>query len=222
MPPARAPVPPLAERRLHVAIADLDAIDTDELLTTLSPEERERSASFRFARDGRRFALRRGWLRHLLARETGIAPDALRFAVGIHGKPHLPAIPHLHFNLAHSAGVALATIGDVPLGCDIEACDPAKADPLVVERLFAPAERALLAPLSGPAWTAAFFDIWVRTEAYVKAIGTGLSTPLQSISFPHISGWRVDRIAAPAGFAAAVAAPCLARASAPVGSSQGS
>lgn len=200
---------------MHVAIADLDAIDTDELLTALSPEERERAASFRFARDGRRFALRRGWLRHLLAEETGVAPDALRFAVGAHGKPHLPAVPHLHFNLAHSAGVALATIGDVPLGCDIEACDPAKADPPVAERLFSPAERASLAPLSGPAWTATFFDIWVRKEAYVKAIGTGLSTPLQSVSVSHIPGWRVDRIAAPAGFAAAVAAPCPARASEP-------
>ena len=161
----------------------------------------------RHARDGRRFGLRRGWLRHLLAEQAGTVPETLRFAVGDQGKPFLPDYPDLHFSLSHSGGIALAAIGGAALGCDIEACDPATADPLVAGRLFSAAERAMLAPLSGAAWTAAFFDIWVRKEAYVKAIGTGLSTPLQSVCVTHIPGWRIEGVAAPAGFAGAVALP---------------
>lgn len=193
-----------------IALLALDAVDDDRLLEPLSPDERTRAAAFRFASDGRRFALRRGWLRHLLATRTSVAAGALHFAVGEHGKPFLPAFPDLHFSLSHSAGVALAAIADVPVGCDIEACEPAKADPQVAARLFAPAERALLAPLSGAAWTAAFFDIWVRKEAYVKAIGTGLSTPVTDMCVTALPGWRLDDVAAPPGFAAAVARPACA------------
>ena len=153
----------------------------------------------------------------MLAAETGTAPESLCFAVSEHGKPRLPQFPDLHFNLSHSAGVALAVIDRAgPVGCDIERCLAANADAAVGERLFSLKERADLSGLSEAAWQHGFFTAWVRKEAYVKALGTGLSTPLHDFTVTllpdeparlvdGVPGWQIDAVAAPAGYKAAVA-----------------
>lgn len=205
-----------ATTAITTAWLDLDAAP-DAYRAVLNPEERARAATYRNPRDGRRFAIRRGWLRHLLAAELGEAPEALRFATGTYGKPRLPLAPDLAFSLSHSAGQALAAIARTgPVGCDIEARDPAKADPTVAERFFAPRERAELARLTGAAWIDGFFNAWTRKEAVVKAVGTGLSLPLQAFAVSltpgepaHITagapGWRLAALPAPPGFTAALA-----------------
>jgi 4'-phosphopantetheinyl transferase len=70
----------------------------------------------------------------------------------------------------------------VEVGCDIEWRDPDLACPAVADRLFSPDERTALASLSGTAWVEGFFNCWTRKEAYVKALGLGLSYPLHAFS----------------------------------------
>src|SRR5204863_59084 len=45
-------------------------------------------------------------------------------------------------------------------------------------RFFAPAEAATINRLSGEQKLRAFYNCWTRGEAYVKALGCGLSSPL--------------------------------------------
>ena len=168
-----------------IALADLDLDDATlkRYASWLDVAERERAARFRYDRDRNRFIARRGQLRELLGRDLGIPPAALRLAEDSRGKPVLLDDPELHFNLSHSNGRALiATARGSAVGCDIAWRDPELACRKVAKRLFAPAEYEALTRLPPAQWVAGFFNCWTRKEAYVKALGLGLSYPLDAFT----------------------------------------
>jgi len=174
-----------APAAVAIALVDLDvgAAALARCESRLDSAERERAARFRHERDRDRFVARRGQLRELLGHDLGIAPDALRLAEDAHGKPVLLDDPDLSFNLSHSNGRALiATARGVAIGCDIEWRNPDLACPRVARRLFARAECEALTALPPDQWVAGFFNCWTRKEAYVKALGLGLSYPLDAFT----------------------------------------
>jgi 4'-phosphopantetheinyl transferase len=160
--------------------------------TGLSADEETRAERFVQPRDAARYRAARGGLRRVLAGYTGQRPGDLRFDYGPQGKPFLTDGPA--FNLSHAGGwAALAVAHDtVDLGLDIEAHRP--VEPAVAERFFAPAEIAALAPLSGAAWQVGFFRLWTRKEAVIKALGTGLSHPLDAFDVTLGPEARLSRI----------------------------
>lgn len=201
-----------------IALLDLD-VDAGALkryAAWLDVAERARAARFRFDRDRDRFVARRGQLRELLGRDLGIAPNALRLVEDGHGKPALLDDPELRFSLSHSNGRALiATARGVAIGCDIEWRNAELACPKVAERLFAPAEYAALAALPPDQWVAGFFNCWTRKEAYVKALGLGLSYPLDTFTvsvapdeparfISDENGWTLTSFEPAPGFQAAL------------------
>jgi len=181
------------------------------LAALLDADERARAARFRFARDRRRFVVRRGRAREWLAEEIGGNPAQLSFSVSAHGKPELRGGPH--FSLSHSGETMMLAISDAALGCDIEAVDPALDWPPLARTFFSPAENAALATLApGPARTA-FFACWSRKEAFVKALGSGLSYPLDAFTVSvteHAAivsggeGWQAQPVTSPQGYRAAL------------------
>ena len=68
------------------------------------------------------------------------------------------------------------------IGCDIEWRNPELACPRVAQRLFAAEEYATLTALPSEQWIAGFYNCWTRKEAYVKALGLGLSHPLDAFT----------------------------------------
>lgn len=204
---------------IDVAVFDLAREPIARLWRLLDRDERGRAESFRFERDRDRFVARRGALRRHLGTRLGNDPATLRFACNDHGKPFLVDHPELHFSLSHSAGLAVcATSTAGSIGCDIEHCDPKLADSAVAERLFAPAEIATLSSLAGDQWVDGFFACWTRKEAFVKALGLGLSHPLDAFvvsldptEAPHLvsggDGWALFAFVPKPGYQAAVAYP---------------
>jgi 4'-phosphopantetheinyl transferase len=162
----------------------------------LAPEEAERHARFGHERTRREYLLARGLARTVLASYTGMATDALRFSADAFGKPvlHTPiADPRLHFNLSHSHGaIACAVALGRQVGVDVEYAARQVEFLELAERYFAPAEIAHLRGLTGDARQAAFFAIWTLKEAFVKAIGHGLTYPLDSFAF-ELTGNRLLR-----------------------------
>jgi 4'-phosphopantetheinyl transferase len=165
--------------RLH--LETLDVGDTAHVrdIRLIDDEEKSRATQFRFALDAARFVARRGRLREILAGYTGEAPERLRFAQGSHGKPVLADSP-LQFSLSHSHGRIMVAVADVAVGCDIEWIDPDLDWRPIADRLFAPAEAEALRALPATQARRGFFDCWSRKEAYVKALGLGLSYPLDA------------------------------------------
>jgi 4'-phosphopantetheinyl transferase len=160
---------------------DLPDAQIASLADSLDNMERERAARFHFKRDRDRFIARRGQLRLLLDASGAGKAVALRYTANAYGKLALADQVKLHFNLSHSADVALCAVAhNVALGCDIEYRDPDLADPEVARRLFAPGEWRRFAALPGEQRTEGFYNCWTRKEAFIKAIGLGVSHPLAS------------------------------------------
>ena len=193
--------------------ADLDAAEASVAgqLRLLDDAERAQARRFRLERDRRRFVLRRGLLRTLLAGRLGLDldPAALRFARNAFGKPALDGTD-LRFSASHSHGVALYALarGADP-GCDIERCDEGIDVDGTARALFAPGEVRALHGLPPGLRREGFFRCWTRKEAYVKALGLGLSHPLDGFdtSSPSgaMAGWSIQSFEPRPGYHAAVA-----------------
>jgi 4'-phosphopantetheinyl transferase len=202
---------------------DLDPTQLSAFISTLSPDEADRSRRFHRDSDRDRFVAGRGWLRCILGDYLSLDPSVLRFAYDSNGKPRLAGAANqlLRFNMSHSDGIALyAVCTRCEVGVDVERVSSDVDVEALAQRFFSAAERVELAALSADDRRQAFFDCWTRKEAYLKAVGIGLGTPTQDFSVTVRSGsageltvsadratrrWSLYAIDAGAGYAAAVA-----------------
>lgn len=159
----------------------------------LSGDERERADRFRFPDDRRRFAIARATLRRALAAALGVDdPAILEFEYGQHGKPVLsPRFNRgaLSFNASHSGERLLIGLGQgADIGVDIECHRPLVDRDGLVRRYFSAAENTVYFCLPEAAREQAFFGCWTRKEAFVKALGRGLSFPLKDFDVGFSEG----------------------------------
>lgn len=173
-----------ASGEVHVWRIDLDCVarTVAALKATLSPEEEQRAARFRSIELRERWTVARGALRCILATYAGCEPGALVFREETHGKPALTwPVEDIPFNLSHTDGLTLVAVaGHGRVGIDAERVRPEIEVEDLSRRFFAPAEASEILALSPDARLAAFFTCWTRKEAFVKALGGGLSVPLNS------------------------------------------
>lgn len=214
---------PWADHQVTLWLFELDAPEADapSLIACLRPEERERADRFKFALHGRRHRVGRAMLRHILGHLHRQAAADVAWPVGPHGKPGpLGASPPLHFNLSHSGGWALlATSFDLELGVDLE--DEAATERIadLADRILSPIERVDFDTRRADAAAAdALLRTWVRKEACLKALGTGLTMDMSALTLgehlahldpeaasPATLGWRDLRLPASCGMRAALA-----------------
>ena len=166
----------------------------------LSPDERARHDALVFARDRRDYAAAHALLRRTLSALSDVAPHEWCFASGIHGKPRLsPSLAertHLSFNLAHTDGlVACAISQDREIGIDVEAIDRRIEAWNIADKFFSPHEVAALKGCDESERNVRFVETWTLKEAYLKALGVGLSAPLDDFTFVFdgAAGLRLER-----------------------------
>lgn len=191
---------------------------------TLAPDQIERAQRFRFEPLRHKYVLAAGALRFLIGRYLRIEPAAVTFVYGPRGKPALAGDdPALHFNMSHSGELAVfAFIAGTAVGIDIEKIRPLDDMLSIASHYFCAAESNTLRSLGPEQSRTAFFNCWTRKEAYLKATGNGLYTPLDEIEvtmlphekvrFVHIDGdttvaqqWTLHDLQIHPGYAAAVA-----------------
>lgn len=173
--------PSLEAGTVHVWRISLDQQDEtlERFRRTLEPEELDRAGRFHFEKHRRHFVVARGFLRSVVARYLETQPELLRFAYGEYGKPALASEHVLRFNLSHSHEVALLAVAlDAELGVDVEHIRADFASEDIARRFFSRAEVEVFNALPREEQVAAFFRCWTRKEAYIKAIGKGLSQAL--------------------------------------------
>jgi 4'-phosphopantetheinyl transferase len=186
----------------EVVVASLD-IDPQPLAGLLCADERHRAGRFAFERERRRYIVARARLRQLLGERLGAAPEALRFVYNPHGKPALARRPgrrDLRFNVSHCGGVAAYAFAEGrEVGVDLEREREIEDTEAIAERCFSPAERDACRVLG-------FLYCWTRKEAFVKALGSGLSSPLPQLDVSAApQGWSVQSFVPGPGLVGAVA-----------------
>lgn len=152
----------------------------DDAQALLSDDERARQRSFVSPELRRRFGAARAGLRTLLGRHLDRDPQSLAFATNEFGKPQLASDGQVHFNLSHCEERAVLAVSNAEVGIDLERDRPIEHVDLA-RRYFHPHEvAAITASRDEAEQRRAFFLVWTLKEAIVKALGTGLSTPLDS------------------------------------------
>lgn len=107
--------------------------------------------------------------------------DATPITKGKFGKPALAERPDIHYNLSHADGIAACIISDYECGID---CENVRAyRPNVLRRVFSENERKMFEYTPENEKDILFFKLWTLKEAYVKAIGVGISYPMNSVEF---------------------------------------
>lgn len=168
----------LGTDELHVWAVPLHG-DPERFGELLSPAERQRLQRFHFADHRRRYQIGHGALRSILGGYLGEDPKALEFVQGPRGKPYV-AGRGPYFNLSHSGKLALIGVSGCELGLDVEKVRHLESLTEIARKHFSPSEFAALDALAGDARELAFYRGWTRKEAYIKALGEGLSMPLDT------------------------------------------
>ena len=172
----------LSDSRLDVWQFSLNRPPTEAEHRRLSEDEQARAKQFYFERHRRRFIIARATLRHIIARYLNTHASELCFTYNAHGKPHLDS--PLQFNLSHSGELALLSIGSQHAnGIDLEFFSPRPYVNLA-QQLFSDKEMLGLHAMPLSLLPLAFFHVWSQKEAFIKAIGSGLSYPTQQITLP--------------------------------------
>lgn len=177
----RPPVQVLAPGMVDVWCIPLEQNDErmHRLQGLLQANERQRIERLVNHDARRRMVVARAALRSVLAQYVPEPAGALTFVYGPHGKPALQDWPAMGFNLSHSHGLALCVVAlDRTVGVDIEHRRRLADDDAVARRFFASEEYAVYASLPPDQRASGFFNAWTRKEAFIKAIGDGLSRPL--------------------------------------------
>lgn len=173
----------------------------------LSRDELLRSEKILFPSHRTTFVVAKALTRAALAHYLDEPPQALAFARNEYGKPRLAAdrgrAPSLRFNLSHAEDAAVLLVkenGEV--GVDIECLDRdlRGSMPDIAGMSLTGEEIDSISLAEYPEHR--FLEFWTLKEAYVKAIGLGLSA--------NLSGFRFDLADSGAiGFSAKDRSQCL-------------
>ncbi|CAG7594737.1 4'-phosphopantetheinyl transferase Sfp [Paenibacillus solanacearum] len=147
----------------------------------ITEDKRAKLLRFRQEEDRQRGLWAELLVRSVICRELAIANRAIVFAYNAYGKPELAGETGLQFNVSHSGRWVVCLTDEHPVGVDIEQIAP--LDREVAHSVFTEAEVQYV---EGATHSAdrhnRFFQVWTAKESCIKAVGKGLSLPLQNFS----------------------------------------
>lgn len=158
-----------------------------ELWQSLSDKEKIQAEGFINNTLKNNYILSHGLLRHLLSLYIKSNPKNIQYSVNQFGKPFLKNDNcTLQFNMSHSKDYAAYIIAlEDQVGIDIEWKDKSINIEEVSELVLSQKEISLFNKLNSKEKFPAFYDIWTKKEAIIKAIGQGLSYPIETIEIMH-------------------------------------
>lgn len=161
-----------------------------EKLTLLSPYRQQKTALLKHEKDKNR-SLGAGILLDHALMVYGLRERSIEYEIGKWGKPALKYHPNIHFSISHSGDYAICSIGDKPMGNDIELIKPGRLK--VADRFFAREELEwMYAVQDEEEVTRRMFRIWTMKESFLKVTGKGISLPLGD--FAVVMDEEQDRI----------------------------
>jgi 4'-phosphopantetheinyl transferase len=152
----------------------------------LNAMERDRLARFRLERVRKEYLIARALVRCVLSHYADVPPQRWNFIAENQGKPVVasPWEGYGAFNLSHSSGLVICAVAaGGHVGADVESLDRTITGIPLARRFFSRQEVDLLCQAPEDQWQELFLQIWTLKESYIKAIGHGLSMPLDRFFF---------------------------------------
>jgi 4'-phosphopantetheinyl transferase len=186
----------LTHQEIHLWFVFCDEITDTALLDRywqlLCADERAQQLCFHFPADRHRFLCTRALVRTVLAKYLPLSPEDLRFTRDEYGRPHIanpePAVADVSFNISHTRDLVMVGVtSHSALGVDTENVFEQASYLELAEHYFSPTEASALRATPVASQRERFFHYWTLKESYIKALGHGLSIPLDRFSF-HLHG----------------------------------
>ena len=147
--------------------------------TLLNNDEKQKADKFTRLELQNKYVKTRGVLRKILASYLDKEPECIDIKMGEYGKPYL-AEGLVNFNLSHTGNKFVVAVGNVgDMGIDLEQHRNRKNLVGLVKKCFSNEESIYWHSLSEIQKTQMFFRLWVRKEAFVKAVGRGIALGLE-------------------------------------------
>ena len=187
--------------RIRLDLPDAEVSSCREWLTTV---EQQRASRFLSANKCREFTVTRASLRRILAQTIGTDPSCINIAHEQHGRPYLSNYGQadgIQFSVTHSFDQAMIAVTQGrQIGVDIERVRADIDHEGLSRRFFSPSEYEALQHYSELNRLRAFFAVWTRKEAVVKAHGEGIALGLKQFDVsvdpdlpPSVLATRWDR-----------------------------
>ena len=146
---------------------------------TIRRDKSERIQKFKFHEDLMRGLFGELLLKYVLEKFWNLDYAQLEFVENEFGKPLLKS-NSIHFNISHSGDWVVGVCAEFPVGIDIEKIENPPYE--IMKQNFTEFEITQIAGAPDSKKAEKFFSIWTAKESYIKMIGTGLSSGLDSFS----------------------------------------
>lgn len=151
-----------------------------ELLKLVDVNYQRKILRYRFWEDRQRSLYGHLLARYAIKELFHLKNDKIKIAENSYGKPYVVGHHEIHYNVSHSGDWVVCAVNTAEVGVDVQEIKKIKL--AIAERFFSEEENAYLAALTQERQQCEFYDTWSLKEAYVKAIGVGLSQPLNEFS----------------------------------------
>lgn len=182
---------------------DLESSPDNPAFWLLSDDERDHASRFLRSGDALRYLSTRLALREILGERLRIPVRSLRFERDSNGRPRLARDPHgsvcgaIDFNVSHAGRHSLIAICEGRrVGVDIEYADRVDDWSTLASAVFAPRDQEQIELLPECRRSSVFYHVWTAKEAFLKAVGSGLSAGMTHFSV--LSRSDGDPVAIPA------------------------
>ena len=171
----------VSKDHIDIWLCDLKQLsgDINNYYSVLSEDERQRADKLRVEDKKQQYIITRGALRQRLGLLTNIDPKDFVFEYLEHGKPVLAnnhQCTDIKFNVSHSNDLALIAIAqEQNIGIDIEKINCESNHQALMTRFFSKAEQTEFQTMPDANMARAFCACWTRKEAFIKAVGDGVS-----------------------------------------------
>lgn len=158
----------------------LDQKKIDALIQLISEENQEKCRRFKKKADVLRTLYGELMVRYFLWKQFSLADEDVEFLKGENGKPYIKGLP-VHYSISHAGDFVVCAFCEKEIGIDIEKIRT--IDLKVGKRFFCDSEYEDLLMKKKLDQIDYFFTLWTLKESYIKWLGTGMLTPLDSFCF---------------------------------------
>ena len=168
-----------------INISDINNDNYQFLRKAVTEERRMRADRFHMIDDAKRSICAELLLQYSLFQTVGRLVE-MDIVYNEFGKPFMNHMIGFSYNLSHSGKWVVIAYGNSDVGIDIEKIQTGIVD--IADDFFTKEEKGFIHSAADKERTKRFTQIWTLKESYIKFLGTGLSTKLNSFSVNVLHG----------------------------------